>query len=85
MKAFAQRIEAKSGIYAYEQRKTAAFDAEARKIFRAHAKAWAFFQAQPASYRKTMTWWVVSAKRVETQRKRLERLILDCAAGRRML
>lgn len=80
--AFAGRIEAKSGIYAYEQRAAAAFDARAEKQFRANAKAWKFFQAQPAWYRKTATWLVVSAKRPETREKRLAQLIEDSAASR---
>ena len=79
--AFEQRAEAKSGIYSYEQRQNAAFDAKAEKQFRANPKAWKFFQAQPPGYRKTATWWVISAKREETRQKRLETLIADSAAG----
>ncbi|CAN5737648.1 YdeI/OmpD-associated family protein [soil metagenome] len=80
--AFARRTEAKSGIYAYEQRKTAALDAAAERKFRACRKAWEFFQAQPPWYRRTATWWVISAKREETRQKRLATLIEDSAAGR---
>jgi uncharacterized protein YdeI (YjbR/CyaY-like superfamily) len=79
--AFEQRSEAKSGIYAYEQRENATFTPAEEKRFRANAKAWKFFQAQPAGYRKTTTWWVVSAKRDETRVKRLATLIEDSAAG----
>jgi uncharacterized protein YdeI (YjbR/CyaY-like superfamily) len=79
--AFEQRSEAKSGIYAYEQRKNAALDPAAEKQFRANAKAWKFFQAQPAGYRKTAAWWVISAKREETRAERLATLIADSAAG----
>jgi uncharacterized protein YdeI (YjbR/CyaY-like superfamily) len=79
--AFAQRSEAKSGIYAYEQRKNAAFDPAAEKQFKANVEAWKFFQAQPASYRQTATWWVISAKREETRQKRLATLIEDSANG----
>lgn len=83
-KAFAERAEAKSGVYAYEQRQNAALDAAAVKEFRRNAKAWKFFEAQPPSYRKVMAWWVISAKQEETRRKRLVRLIEESAAGRRM-
>ena len=79
--AFNQRVEAKSGIYAYEQRKNAALDPAAEKQFRANSKAWKFFHSQPAGYRKTATWWVISAKRAETRAKRLATLIEDSAAG----
>lgn len=82
--AFRNRAEAKSGIYAYEQRKTGTLDPEFEAQFRAHAVAWKFFEAQPPSYRKTMIWWVVSAKREETRRKRLARLIEDSRKGRRV-
>jgi uncharacterized protein YdeI (YjbR/CyaY-like superfamily) len=83
-KAFAARIEAKSGIYSYEQRKNAALDGAAEKQFRKNAKAWNFFQAQSPSYRKMMAWWVISAKQETTRQKRLEKLIAESGANRRM-
>lgn len=46
-------------------------------VFRANGKAWAYFQAQPPSYRRLATGWVVSAKREDTRRRRLETLIRD--------
>jgi uncharacterized protein YdeI (YjbR/CyaY-like superfamily) len=54
------------------------------KEFRAHKEAWDFFQAQPPGYRRTATWWVVSAKKDETRARRLGQLIEDSAAGRRL-
>ncbi|HEV2841019.1 MAG TPA: YdeI/OmpD-associated family protein [Chthoniobacterales bacterium] len=84
LKAFELRKEEKSGIYAYENRKLAEFGKAEEKRFRARAKAWEFFQKQPAGYRKLMTWWVISAKREETRLKRLERLIVTSEAGRRV-
>lgn len=82
LSAFQERAEAKSGIYAYEQREVAALDAESEQRFRAQAKAWNFFQAQPAWYRKTATWWVISAKKEETRQRRLATLIKDCTMAR---
>ena len=82
LEAFAQCTKDKSGIYAYEQRDTAALDAADEQQFRANQRAWDFFQAQPASYRKTAIWWVVSAKQEATRRKRLATLIDDSAHGR---
>lgn len=84
LKAFERRDEKKSGIYQYEQRKHAAFDAAAEREFRKNAKAWKFFEAQPPGYRKLAAWYVVSAKQEATQKKRLERLIKDSEAGRRL-
>ena len=43
--------------------------------FKAAGAAWAFWQEQPPSYRRTATWLVVSAKKQETREKRLKALI----------
>mgnify|MGYP006176308105 CR=1 FL=1 len=51
---------------------------------RANEEAWAFWQAQPPGYRKGATWWVISAKREDTRRRRLATLVADCAAGLRI-
>ena len=84
LETFKKRTGAKSGIYSYEQRAAAAFDAAAEARFSREQKAWAFFQAQPAWYRRTATWWVISAKRTETRERRLAALIEDSGAGRRI-
>ena len=80
--AFAQRAEENSAIYAYEQRGAAQLDPAEDQLFRDSGPAWEFFQAQPASYRKTAIWWVISAKQAATRQKRLATLIDDSAAGR---
>jgi uncharacterized protein YdeI (YjbR/CyaY-like superfamily) len=76
--AFEGRSEARTGVYSYEQRESAKFDAATEKQFRTHKKAWKYFQAQSPWYRRTTTWWVVSAKRAETREKRLAMLIECC-------
>jgi uncharacterized protein YdeI (YjbR/CyaY-like superfamily) len=82
-RAFERRTTARSGIYAYEQDHDAvAFDAESERRFRSHRAAWAYFQARPASYRKTAIWRVMSAKRPETRARRLAELIACSAEGR---
>jgi uncharacterized protein YdeI (YjbR/CyaY-like superfamily) len=80
--AHAARSAAKSGIYSYEQRKDARLPATFEVRFKRSRKAWTFFQAQPAWYRRTATWWVVSAKKEGTRERRLATLIADSAAGR---
>ncbi len=80
--AFEQRAPERSGIYAYEQGDAVALDDASEQRFRANAEAWAFFQAQPAWYRKAATWHVVSAKRDETRQKRLAALIGHSQQGR---
>jgi uncharacterized protein YdeI (YjbR/CyaY-like superfamily) len=79
--AFAKRKENKSGIYSYEQRPLA-FPEPYSGIFRRNARAWAFFESQPAGYRKTLIWYVLSAKTEETRLKRLASLIADAEAER---
>jgi uncharacterized protein YdeI (YjbR/CyaY-like superfamily) len=75
LRAFERRSETKSGIYAYENRNSAEFsDAQTQK-FKANREAWKFFQSQAPWYRKTATWWVISAKKEETRLKRLDTLI----------
>ena len=80
--AFEQRAEERSGVYAYEQRDEVTLGDDFERQFRAHEQAWAFFQAQPAWYRKAATWWVVSAKKDETKRRRLATLVEDSAHRR---
>ena len=82
LKAFAERTESKSRIYAYEQGKHVALDAATERQFRLHRAAWEFFQAQPAWYRRTASWWVMSAKKEATRAKRLATLIEASEAGR---
>ena len=83
LKAFAARREYRSGIYCYEQRSPELVETYADKLKRNKA-AWAFFQAQPPSYRKMINWWIVSAKQEETRTKRLNRLIDASAKGLRL-
>jgi uncharacterized protein YdeI (YjbR/CyaY-like superfamily) len=80
--AFERRLAEKSEIYSYEQRKTAKFEAAVERRFRANAKAWKYFEARAPGYRRTATWWVISAKREATRKQRLETLMECCAQGR---
>jgi uncharacterized protein YdeI (YjbR/CyaY-like superfamily) len=82
--AFAQRKEAKSGIYAYENRKSAVLDKTDEKRFRSNTRAWEFFQRQPTGYRQNVIWYLVTAKKAETRQRRLEQVIARSEAGRRM-
>ena len=80
--AFEKRNGDRSAIYAYEQRKTAKLPREFEKKFREDKAAWEFFQAQAPWYRRTSTYWVISAKKQETRSKRLATLI-DCSRRKR--
>ena len=81
--AFDRRDKAKAETNSFE-RQTAKLDAALEKQFRANTKAWVFFESQPPGYRRLATHWVTSAKKEETRQRRLETLIRDSAAGRRI-
>jgi len=73
--AFERRIEARSRIYCHEQKSEIKLDSELEEIFRRNPEAWGFFQKQPPGYRRNSIWHVHSAKRRETQERRLNKLI----------
>lgn len=81
--AFDRRDEARSRIYSYENR-SRGFDAETEAAFRKRKTAWKFFEAQAPSYRRTASFWVMSAKRDETKKRRLEKLIASSQAAQRL-
>lgn len=80
---YERRDKARTNRYSFEQ-KTCAFTPAQARTFKANRDAWMFFIAQPPGYRRVTTWWVVSAKKEETQARRLATLIKDSAAGRRV-
>lgn len=82
--AFEKRDGDRSAIYAYEQRKTANLPVEFEKQFRKQSQAWKFFQSQAPWYRRTSTYWVISAKKEETRVKRLATL-MDCSAQKQKI
>jgi len=75
LQAFEKRSDEKTAIYSYEQRKSAQLEDSQERKFRANRRAWEFFQNQPPWYRRTARYWVTSAKKEETQEKRLASLI----------
>lgn len=81
--AFAKCKQEKSEVYAYEQ-KNVALSAEYQARFQNQPEAWEQFQKMPKSYRTPATWWVMSAKQEATRLKRLDELIADSAAGRKV-
>ena len=85
LRAFEALDPKRSGIYAYEQRKEGQrLSPEYEAKLEANKKAWAFFQLQAPYYRRTVSRWVMSAKKEETRLKRLATLIDDSAHGRRI-
>jgi uncharacterized protein YdeI (YjbR/CyaY-like superfamily) len=80
---YAKRDAKRSAIYAYENRPKA-LAPEYEKELRRNARAAAFFDALPPAFRKLMAYWVMSARKEETRRSRLAKLIAASAAGKRL-
>ena len=78
-----ERRDKKPAGYSYEEAERG-FTGRHLATFRENKEAWKFFQAQPPGYRKMATFWVMSAKRDETQERRLAKLMDDSAHGRRL-
>ena len=83
LKTFEARQPERSNAYSFEQGDIELGDVFEEE-FRQNKEAWNYFQAQPAGYKKTAIWWVISAKREETKHKRLATLIADSAEGKRL-
>lgn len=83
IRAFESRDRSKDQGYSYE-RPTQALPAELVARFEADADAWARWQAETPSYRRTAVHWVLSAKRPDTRERRFAALLADSAAGRRV-
>lgn len=81
--AYRLRDEKKAAQYSFEQHNVSMPAAYVQQ-FKKAKKAWAFWVRQPPSYRRTITWWVTSAKQEATRQRRLQKLIGKCAAGERV-
>lgn len=83
LRAFEGRDRRRDAVYSYER---PAMELEPVWLarFRADDAAWAGWQAETPSYRRTASYWVMSAKRPETRLRRFETLLTDSAAGRRV-
>ena len=83
LRAYEARKASRTGQYSYENRPHDLPEPYASE-FRRHVAAWDFFQSQAPSYRRTATYWVISAKQEATRSRRLSTLIDDSQAGRRV-
>lgn len=80
LEAYERRDPKRTGIYAFENQPKAFSPAYERR-FRQNKAAWQFFENLPPYAKKLYIHWVMSAKREETQIKRLELLIESSAKG----
>lgn len=81
--AYESRDPSRAGLYSFENRHVT-FDAAFEKRFRAKARAWKFFEAQPPGYKRVAAFWVMSAKKQETRERRFDKLLEDSARGIRL-
>ena len=82
--AYAARKPEKTGIYAFESKLHVKLPPAFARQFRANAKAWKFFAAQPPGYRRLAIFKVVTPKQEATRQRWLDKLIAASAAGRRI-
>ena len=75
MELFENRKEDNSKLYSYEN-KPVELSAEMQLKFESNPEAFAYFQKQSNTYKRTSYFWILSAKRPETQQARLEKLIV---------
>ncbi len=81
--AFSKREENKSKIYSHEN-EPVKFNSKFEKQFKTNKIAWEFFKSQSPSYQKTLTHWVMSAKQEITKSNRLNTLIKDSKAEKKV-
>lgn len=95
MKALiAQNLMQPAGLAIYEQRKPGneygdeqknnALPEKYQQLLEANTAAWEFFRQAAPSYKRQMIWWIVNAKKEETQHRRLTKLIEYSAMGKKV-
>lgn len=76
LEIFNSRKVDKTKLYSYEN-KPQKLTADLEKKFKANKTAWQFFSHQSPSYKKTIYYWILSAKQEKTILSRLEKLITE--------
>jgi uncharacterized protein YdeI (YjbR/CyaY-like superfamily) len=82
LRAFDSRDRRKDASYSYE-RPALELEPDMLALFMADAHAWAHWQAEQMSYRRTASYWVMSAKKPETRERRFGELLEASRDGRR--
>lgn len=81
--AFHARTESRTGLYSFEHRPIQLGKAHLAAL-RRDPRAWTYFQREAPWYRRTSSFWILSAKREETRQRRLAILIACSAKGERI-
>ena len=79
--AYAARANQKAIDYSYEVREKGVLSPAYTRQFESKKRAWKYFNEQPPWYRRTCMFWVMTAKKEETQLRRLKTLIESSAKG----
>src|SRR4030095_249034 len=83
LKVYNERNKKRTNLYSFEQKDLKLPPAYEKK-FKRNKKAWENFNAMIPSYKKPAVWWITSAKQEETRLRRLEELIRDSEADRKI-
>jgi uncharacterized protein YdeI (YjbR/CyaY-like superfamily) len=83
LEAFAGRDRSAAARYSYEARPHV-LGPPYEHTFKSNPRAWAFFSSQPPGYRRTVIWYVLSAKQDATRLKRLGILMTHSDRGERL-
>ena len=83
IKAFKQHEKRNQIKYSYEER-IEKLSPVYQKKFKANKKAWEFFQQQAPYYKRTASFWIMSAKKEETRERRFNILITDSAKQKKI-
>ncbi|MFZ1022995.1 MAG: YdeI/OmpD-associated family protein [Thermoplasmata archaeon] len=75
--AFEARDPRKRAGYTFEE-PLKSLDAASLRVFRQSPVAWRFFSSQAPSYRRVVTFWVMSGRRSETRLRRLT-IVIDAS------
>ena len=83
LEAFARRDPKRTGVYSFENRPRELSPAYA-KLFRKNKAAWDFFEREPPFIKKTVIFYIMSAKKEETRLRRLQYVIDSSEKGVRV-
>jgi uncharacterized protein YdeI (YjbR/CyaY-like superfamily) len=84
LEAFSCRIEAKSKVYSHEV-EFVKLDINYENQFSENISAWSFFISQAPSYQKNIIHWIMSAKKENTRKSRLAKIIHECMLKKRII
>src|SRR4030095_2217364 len=83
LKVYNERNQKRPHLYSIEQ-KNLKLPPALERTFRSNKKSWENFNNMVPSYKKPAIWLIINAKQEETRQRRLEELIRDSEAGRKV-